>query len=183
VPAHGGFRNAIYFEQQALIMDEKFAKSAQFYLTKQAEVANQLLEILRSEYESLKVTDSAALETITELKRATVEDLDKLNQAWQGILRAQKITITKEGIQGALAANDPRQQFKIVDTFAHLGDTMMACQRQNTMNGAAITLRQQTIQDALDILRSGNTAQSTYGPRGQRATQSIGVAGYTIGKA
>lgn len=164
-------------------MDEKLAKSAQFYLSKQAEVAAQLLIILQGEYNALRVTDSSELETITEQKRAVVDDLDKLNQAWQGILRAQKVPMTKEGIQNTLATIDPQQRYKLSETFTRLGDTMMACQRQNTMNGAAITLRQQSIQDALDILRGSGPTQATYGPRGQRPTGSVAVAGYTIGKA
>lgn len=164
-------------------MDEKFAKSAQFYLSKQVDIAGQLLAVLREEYEALKVTDSAALETITEHKRAVVDDLDKLNQAWQGILRAQKVPMTTDGIRGTLNTSDQKFNYKLTETFTCLGDTMMACQRQNTMNGAAITLRQQSIQVALDILRGNSAIPATYGPRGQRPSGSNGAAGFTIGKA
>lgn len=158
------------------------SQHARQLLSDQVEILTRLNETLRIEYDIMNTQKTDEVQKISEQKQNLVNDLEALNQNWQDFLRSQKAEFTLQGIRTAILKLEKAEPQKLPMLWEQLGDLSQACQHQNTINGAVVTLRQQVTQQALEILR-GQTmgGGNTYDSKGGQ--QSSGGPGHTIAKA
>jgi flagellar biosynthesis/type III secretory pathway chaperone len=121
------------------------------------------------------------VQKVSDRKQNLVNDLEVLNQSWQDFLRAQKAEFTLEGIRKAILALEQAEPQGLPALWEKLGELSQTCQRQNTINGAVVILRQQVTNQALDILRGQSMGGSTYDNKGGK--KPSGGVGHTIAKA
>ncbi|MDH5300703.1 MAG: flagellar protein FlgN [Gammaproteobacteria bacterium] len=166
-------------------MSPTFASIAKTLLEQQTSVAEQLLALLQKEYRLLKREDEGDLSDLTQAKLVQVNLLEDLTARWLGSLKQAKVEITLDSIHAALEKQDPGQSLGLVSLWEKLGAVASECQRQNTVNGAILVVREQTTQTALDILRGKVPGEEvTYSAKGRSSgyTAPRGSGG-TLGKA
>lgn len=164
-------------------MTTSSSQQAKQLLTEQIDILTDLNELLRLEYDIMNTQNTDEVQKLGDKKQNYVNDLEALNQTWQDFLRSQKAEFTLDGIRNAILKLEKAEKQGLPVLWEKLGDLSQACQKQNTINGAVVILRQQVTQQALDILR-GQTmgGNSTYDNKGEQKS-SGGNVGQPIAKA
>lgn len=165
-------------------MSNSFADMAKTQLEQQVSVTEQLLTMLQKEYRLLKREEEGDLNELSQQKLNLVNQLETLSQNWLASLKQANVEITLDGIHDGLTTQDPDGSLELVNRWEKLGELATECQRQNTVNGAILVVREQTTQTALDILRGKVPGEdATYSAKGRSANYSPSGSGGTLGKA
>jgi len=157
----------------------QFAQQAEQLITAQKDQTEQLLNLLKQEYDLLKNRQVDTLEALSADKQVIVNTLEQMNQTWQSTLREHNIKIDLAEITKALQNADNNASQGLFQSWQTLSELAKACQRQNQINGAVLVLRQQVTQQTIDLLR-GQTNEGTYDTNGQRKP---GGEGHSLAKA
>lgn len=177
-PRIAGVRHQQADKERVMAID--FAKDSQELLSKQVSVTDQLVQLLKQEYNILKSIEVGELVELAQHKTTLVNELESLNQDWQQLLRHARVPIDLDSISNSLEKVDPRNELGLLDQWSALADLARECQKQNTINGSVILLRQQAATYSLDILTGQNSANETYGPKG--TSHQSGKGGHSLGK-
>jgi len=166
-------------------MSNPFATVAKTLLDQQVDVAGQLLAMLQQEYRLLKREEEGDLAELSQQKLALVNQLESASQKWLASLKQARVEITLDGIRAGLGTHDPAGSQGLVASWEKLGELASECQRQNTVNGAILVVREQTTQTALDILRGKVPGEdTTYSAKGRSSGYTApNGSGGTLGKA
>jgi len=136
-------------------------------LSTQAELAQRLLDLLKSEYQALAHLDGESLHNSLTEKQQLVDALETLHQEFQDIATTLGCPVRdKAGMERLVGLCSPQQTTELHDAWHRLSDALMACQRQNEINGTVIVLGHQSMQNVLAALQglpSGSLLYDTQG--------------------
>ncbi len=133
-------------------------------LTKQISYAEQLLEKLASEHETLISAAPEALDKIVEEKQALLKQLES------GMTTITK-SLSKHGFAENISELDTLLQQLPKNTPLHrqwykLQDLAQQCKNKNEVNGGIVSLKQRHIRQAMDILKGSPSSKNTYDKQG-----------------
>lgn len=165
-----------------MMPDEQFQTSCRDLLQQQQASTARLLKLLKQEYETLSTSQAISLDDITHEKQPVIVSLNKLNQQWLALLALKCTDMSPDGISHFLAKQKNVDEKPALSTlWLDLQSTAKACKKANTVNGSIITLRHQSTQKTMAILRGQIPGNTVYDPRGNNATGYVG--GSALAKA
>jgi flagellar biosynthesis/type III secretory pathway chaperone len=145
-------------------------------LQQETECAERLNDLLADERTALATGDLDSLGQLTAEKPALLQDLERWVAAHEGFLQAQGLASGREGSERFLSKLPDSASER--DMWGRLQGLATACREANEINGSIVTLGRSRVQRALDVLRGGAQAVTTYGKAGEakpsRAAQFIG---------
>ncbi len=154
-----------------------FQASAQGLLTKLQGLSEQLLNLLQQEYKTLSTSHAESLDTITLKKQPVIVQINSDNQKWLALLSQECQDMSPQGIGQFLDNYDAAHASSLSPQWEKLQTLAKACEKSNTINGTIITLRYQSAQQTLAILRGQIPGDTVYNPKGNNST------GYSGGSA
>lgn len=162
-------------------MNSNVAAKAKQLMDDQIDLISQLQQLLTEEYATLNHVPVDELERLAGEKQSLVSQLEQINHNWQDMLHALSTEFTLEGIPKKLKEIDSGNAFGLLDRWKKLGELSHEVQKQNRVNSAVVTLRQQVTEQAMNILRGQSVGGTTYGKEGKE--RSLNTGGHTIAKA
>lgn len=146
---------------------------------RQEGLAGELLAVLETEYAVVMERDTAELERVIDRKRGLIEALEELQQQNVAILGVAGIGGDRRGMEEAIG----RCGTTAAETaWQAMRDKILACERQNTINGKLLESSKRVTQQALSILLGNATgAGELYTQSGKATAPTLG--GKTIVKA
>jgi flagella synthesis protein FlgN len=129
-------------------------------------LAQQLFELIQSEFIALGERDLARLDQILTAKMPLLSQLEQHGKQRSQLLIGQQLTADLQGLT-QLVANSALAA-EILETSAQLGTQLEQCQTANLRNGRLIRANQSTVGSAIGILRGSDTP-SLYDSRGSTA--------------
>ncbi len=163
-------------------MDSKhFQTTAQNLLAKLQASSEQLLNLLQQEYKVLSTADAESLDTITLEKQPVIIQINSDNQEWLTLLSQECQDMSPQGIDQFLGNYDVTHACSLSTQWGKLQTLAKACKKSNTVNGTIITLRHQSAQQTLAILRGQIPGDTVYNPKGNNSNSYSG--GSALAKA
>ncbi len=147
-------------------------------LSNEIDCLQQLLGILKQEYEALLNADIEALEQATAAKNLALAAQAEITQSRRNMTIQASFSATNEGLQQLIATCENQQE--LTASFSRLTALAQQCQTTNRSNGRLILQKQQQARGALDIIRQTDPNTPTYSVEGM-ATDSQDTR--TLGKA
>jgi flagella synthesis protein FlgN len=129
-------------------------------------LAQQLFELIQSEFIALGERDLARLDQILTAKMPLLSQLEQHGKQRSQLLIGQHLTADLQGLTQLVANSDLAAE--ILEASAQLGAQLEQCQTANLRNGRLIRANQSTVGSAIGILRGGDTP-SLYDSRGSTA--------------
>ena len=161
--------------------DKQFRDISTQLLDNTINLTIQLNELLEKEYAVLKSLNASSLGNIADKKTPIAALLDQHNQQWLALLERHIGTPTPKKIKQFLLDYDNKHQTSLSETWGSLTSHARKCQRQNTINGTVIVLRNQAGNQILSILRGQTGDNSTYDTHGNH--KMIHNGGHSLAKA
>jgi flagella synthesis protein FlgN len=147
-------------------------------LQTEAELTQQLLQLLRQEFELLKSSPSKKLEELLGQKKQQLQQNEQCAQQHNQLLVSLGYTPDRKGT-GDFIQQCP-QKAQLQERWDQLSDLLEQCRKQNEINGGAVQLNQHQVSHALDVLRGFANSDKTYGPGGESRPTS---SSKSLGKA
>ena len=147
-------------------------------LSSETDCLQQLLDILKQEYEALLSADIEAIEQATTAKNLALAAQAEITQTRRNMTIQASFSGTNEGLQQLIATCENQRELSAA--FSRLSSLAQQCQTSNRSNGRLILQRQQQARGALDIIRQTDPNTPTYSGQGT-ATASQDTR--TLGKA
>jgi len=133
-------------------------------LSHEVEQTQRLLELLLREYQLLQSSPGKALEELLDEKRLQLEAMETSVGEQQRFLRQQDLPCDRKGTLDYLeACGNPH----LTEIWQGLESLLRKCQKQNRINGGAVTLNQRQTKQMLEILLGLGEGNKTYGPSGE----------------
>lgn len=150
-------------------------------LLEQEGLAGRLLSVLETENEYVANRDNEGLERIVEEKRLLIDQLETCYRRNTGILSNAGISADLPGLGEALQSCKSADN-TLVQTWESLKERLLACEKQNLVNGKLLESSRRVTQQALSILLGGaGDAGELYTQSGKATTPNLG--GRTVRKA
>ncbi len=145
-------------------------------VTKQSDFAQRLLDNLASEHNALLAADADSLDKVVGEKQALLKQLEA------GLANITQ-SISKHGFAADFSGFDALLQQLPENTPLHrqweqLQELAGKCKQQNELNGGIVSLKQQHIRQALDILKGAPPSKNTYDKQGT-IDSYLDKSGYT----
>lgn len=132
----------------------------------QRKAAEQLLELLESERDSLRQGDSAPLEQFAADKSELIQRLQMLETEQRQLLGELAFSEdAADALDRALEWCDADGRLRAL--HAQTMQRVIECKRDNQRNGVMVRQRLGYLRRTLDILRNAHTDALVYGPDGQ----------------
>jgi flagellar biosynthesis/type III secretory pathway chaperone len=147
-------------------------------LNHEIEQIQQLLGLLKQEYELLKQPPSKALDDLLEIKKRLLIQVDQSTKQHNNLLNRLGLTTDRKGNDEFIQQCPDKSGLK--ERWSHFSSLLESCQKQNEINGGAVRLNQHQVTQALDILRGLANGDKTYGPGGEARPTS---SSKSLGKA
>lgn len=128
--------------------------------------AEQLLELIESEFQALSENDLPRLQQLLADKQPLLANLDQHGKMRTRILLDQQVSADRAGLQ--LIAERSDQGDALMASSDRLGTLLESCQNANLRNGRVIRSSQKSAEKMLAILR-GNETPSLYDSSGGTA--------------
>lgn len=138
-------------------------------LQDETQAARTLLELLKQEQAQLIAADINALTALTDEKTRAIARISELASRRYATLAAAGFEAQETGMQAWL---EKSAQSKFRQVWDELLSLAQSAKEMNRINGLLINKHLANNQQALNILRGGQTGQSFYGPNGQSATNT-----------
>jgi len=131
-------------------------------LNAQVQLSAELLSLLKQEYEVLSSTNLDNLENLASQKKPIVVDLDNLGRAWEILLKNKGVELSADGIGRFLNEFDNVNNTQLQAAWISLQEKAKECQKKNIVNGSVISMRHQTTQQTLSLLRGQRPEERLY---------------------
>ena len=158
-----------------------FHELAQDLLVKQVILTEQMLALLKQEYEALCTNFVEPLNTINNDKQPLIIELNSINQQWVAVLETASVILSPKGIASYLEDYDTVNKTRLSELWLNLQNLAKDCQKANAVNGTVITLRNKASQQTMAILRGQVPGNVVYDPSGNNTSGYIG--GSSLAKA
>jgi flagellar biosynthesis/type III secretory pathway chaperone len=161
-------------------MDINTDSQAEFIriLNLEIEQAQRLLGLLEQEYQLLQTAPAKPLENLLSEKRQQLKIVEESVAEHHRFLRRQDLSCDRAGTLAFIEADTGNPL--LAETWQRFESLLAACQKQNQINGGAVTLNQRQTKQMLDILLGISTSNKTY----SRSGESRSVNGSnSLGKA
>lgn len=139
-------------------------------LSREIELARQLLNALEQEHDALEQHSASAIQAALELKTERLAQFERSETERRRALSSLDIADNRGAID-AYFADQAKEMPALAQLWTELLDLAEACRRQNQSNGALVDTQRRHVQRALDILR-GEPDATTYGPDGDTDRRS-----------
>lgn len=126
---------------------------------------NQLLSMLEQEKDILERSDSDALLTITEQKQSQLTLITNNEQAFDKLFSTTQGSLYDK-IADRLKTSTQKNADEANNVWEKLQNTVLACKRQNTINGGAVYANLELTRRGLQILTHSKTETTTYDEKG-----------------
>jgi flagella synthesis protein FlgN len=136
-------------------------------------VASQLLDILLSEREALRQSESDTITAMTAKKQPLTVQLEQLGRQREAILQAEGFSSGKDGLEAFIANQDLNQQNQLNAVLEQLRLTATACRDNNQINGGIVNVNRQYLHRAMSVLRGRDTNITSYGPGGEYSSSVV----------
>lgn len=150
-------------------------------LNAQLRLSDELISLLKQEYEVLNTLHVENLHDLATQKKPVIVDMENLSQAWSILLRNKGVELSQEGIERFLIEFDNVNGTELQRAWNSLLNKAKECQKKNAINGSVIYMRHQTTQQTLAVLRGNKSEGQLYNHFGNEA--STYVSGKTLAKA
>lgn len=161
-------------------MDAHAASQAEFIriLNLEIEQAERLLDLLEREYQLLQTAPAKPLEALLGEKRQQLKIVEHSVAEHHRFLQRQGLNSDRAGTLAFLDAGADNPL--LLETWQRFESLLQACQKQNQINGGAVTLNQRQTRQMLDILLGIGAGNKTYGRSGEsrsvNGSNSLGKA-------
>ncbi len=161
-------------------MDANTASQAAFIriLKLEIEQAQRLLDLLEQEYQLLQTAPGKPLEELLNEKREQLKIVETCVAEHHRFLQGLGLKSDRAGTLAFIEAGADNQLLN--ETWQQFETLLQACQKQNQINGGAVTLNQRQTKQMIDILFGINAGNKTYGRSGE--SRSINGSN-SLGKA
>jgi len=133
-------------------------------LSHEIEQAQRLLELLQREYQLLQSAPGKLLEELLAEKRLRLETVEASVGEHHRFLQHHGLACDRRGTLDFIdACGNPG----LTETWQRFDSLLRECQKQNQINGGAVTLNQRQTKQMLDILFGLGEGNKTYGPSGE----------------
>jgi len=148
-------------------MDVHTASQAEFIriLNLEIDQAQCLLDLLAQEYRLLQTAPGKPLEDLLNEKRQQLKTVEESVTKHHRFLQQQNLSCDRAGTLAFIEAGSDNQLLS--DTWERFESLLQACQKQNQINGGAVTLNQRQTKQMLDILLGISSGNKTYGRTGE----------------
>jgi flagellar biosynthesis/type III secretory pathway chaperone len=147
-------------------------------LNQENEQAENLLDLLEQEFELLKSAPGKSLQSLLSKKKQQLKTVEQSALAHQQFLQQQDLTNDRRGTESYLEAC--RDNPSLTAAWQRYLELLQACQKQNEINGGAVTLNQRQVNQALNLLLGIGDSNKTYGRSGEshptRPSKTLGKA-------
>ncbi|MCG8486595.1 MAG: flagellar protein FlgN [Chromatiales bacterium] len=147
-------------------------------LQRETELAQQLLNLLRQEFELLKSPPSAKLEELLGQKQQQLQQIEQSVLQHNQLMASLGYTPDRKGTEEFIQQCPDNAQLS--EHWNQFTSLLEACRKQNEINGGAVQLNQHQVAHALDVLRGFANSDKTYGPGGESRPTS---SSKSLGKA
>ncbi|MCG7982478.1 MAG: flagellar protein FlgN [Candidatus Thiodiazotropha lotti] len=144
----------------------------------EAELSQQLLNLLRQEFELLKSPPSKKLDELLVQKQQQLQQIEQSVLQHNQLLGSLGFTPDRKGTEAFIQQCPDNAALQ--EQWNQLTSLLEACQKQNEINGGAVQLNQHQVAHALDVLRGFANSDKTYGPEGESRPTS---SSKSLGKA
>ncbi|MCG7992413.1 MAG: flagellar protein FlgN [Candidatus Thiodiazotropha lotti] len=144
----------------------------------ETELTQQLLNLLRQEFELLKSPPSKKLEELLAQKQQQLHQIEQSAIQHNQLLASLGFTPDRKGTEAFIQQSPDNAQLQ--EQWNKFTSLLEACQKQNEINGGAVQLNQHQVAHALDVLRGFANSDKTYGPGGESRPTS---SSKSLGKA
>ncbi|ODB87759.1 hypothetical protein A3194_08405 [Candidatus Thiodiazotropha endoloripes] len=144
----------------------------------ETELTQQLLNLLRQEFELLKSPPSKKLEELLAQKQQQLQQIEQSAIQHNQLLASLGFTPDRKGTEAFIQQSPDNAQLQ--EQWNKFTSLLEACQKQNEINGGAVQLNQHQVAHALDVLRGFANSDKTYGPGGESRPTS---SSKSLGKA
>ncbi|MCG7903769.1 MAG: flagellar protein FlgN [Candidatus Thiodiazotropha weberae] len=144
----------------------------------ETELTQQLLNLLRQEFELLKSPPSKKLEELLAQKQQQLQQIEQSAIQHNQLLAYLDFTPDRKGTEAFIQQSPDNAQLQ--EQWNKFTSLLEACQKQNEINGGAVQLNQHQVAHALDVLRGFANSDKTYGPGGESRPTS---SSKSLGKA
>ena len=158
-----------------------FHELAQDLLVKQQVLTEQMLTLLKREYETLCTNFVEPLNVINLEKQPLIVELNTINQRWATLFTTVCNEMSSESIASYLQDYDQVNHTQLSGLWLTLQSLAKDCQKANTINGTIVTLRNKSAQQTMAILRGQVPSNVVYDPSGNNTPGYIG--GNSLAKA
>ena len=138
------------------------ASTLQQLIEAELEAAQQLLEILKQEYEALQQPTPDDLEQVIVKKLEQLKRMAEQSESRNAFFSKQSFGATPESIEQYIGDQGSETR----KAWADLCETAQQLEQQNLANGGLISLGQQRTQIALNIITANSNENKTYGKEG-----------------
>lgn len=133
-------------------------------LNSENEQAKTLLDILEQEFLLLKANPGVELKKLLAQKTAQLKVVEKHAAAHHRFLQQQGLSSDRQGTESYLEGCGDNATLSAA--WQRYRELLQACQRQNQINGGAVTLNQRQVNQALTLLLNLGD-NKTYGRSGE----------------
>ncbi len=142
-----------------------FAEQLAALLTQCVAEACLLEQALEREGAALARRDLDGLHDAIAQKRQHVATLEQASQAQNALLRSHGYETNAHGMETCLRDWDQEGQLRSV--WERLAEVMQNCRRLNQINGGVVESSRHRVEQAIQILRGGESPVDVYGPHGR----------------
>jgi flagellar biosynthesis/type III secretory pathway chaperone len=147
-------------------------------LHNETDLSQQLLNLLRQEYELLKSPPSDKLQELLQQKQHKLQQIEQSVQQHNQLMSSLGYSQDRKGTEDFIQQCPDREQLQT--HWSQFTSLLEQCQKQNVINGGAVQLNQHQVAHALDVLRGFANSDKTYGPGGEsrptNSSKSLGKA-------
>lgn len=147
-----------------------FAQKLGVLLTQCVTEACLLEQALEQEGASLARRDLDGLHAAIAQKRRHVAALEQASQAQHALLQMHGYETNTHGMERCLRDWDLDGNLQVI--WERLAQVMQNCRRLNQINGGVIESSRHRVEQAIQILRGGETPVDTYGPHGRSVSHA-----------
>lgn len=136
-------------------------------------VASQLLDILLSERDALRKSETDTISAMSAKKQPLTVQLEQLGRQREAILQSEGFSSGKDGLEAFIANQDTTQQTQLNTILEQLRSVGTACRDNNQINGGIVNVNRQYLHRAMSVLRGRDVNITSYGPGGEYTSSVV----------
>lgn len=136
-------------------------------------VASQLLDILLSERDALRKSESDTITEMSAKKQPLAVQLEQLGRQREAILHSEGFSSDKDGLEAFIANQDITQQTQLNTILEQLRSVGANCRDNNQINGGIVNVNRQYLHRAMSVLRGRDVTITSYGPGGEYTSSVV----------
>jgi len=134
-------------------------------LNLEIEQAQRLLDLLEQEYQLLLTSPGKSLEALLQEKRRQLKSVEESVAQHHRFLHQQGLSPDRTGTLAFMETATDNPQ--LLETWKRFESLLQTCQKQNQINGGAVTLNQRQTKQMLEILLGIGSGNKTYSRSGE----------------